>query len=381
MVFYLIHALVLSPLGSDNMAIWPRLSTLGVDIFLGSLFIAVYFLRPLIKARLSRVDSRDSGDTDNDSVDSNEDKPVFRDAFTAKVPWRRPQQPPLKSLLVWALIAMWFVISGSLRPIVDISLSLASIVVPISISMQRSLGVLLGTLMWVIPSFGWLNSTPEFLPSTKLTRLPDTTDSDDSIVITPDVSITKPRIFRYGAKRAKGTFKPVKVGGSDWFTVQYKDFSQYFRWIWWTVGGYCISVFAVRLVDLALAHFFPVIMTSNSDLVEDVMTTLMHPENGSISAMLVGAFTPCVIGPIWEEFLFRGFLLPLFASVMPLQAATVLSAFLFAAQHGQWDAVLQLFALGYVWNRMYIDSKNLLVTIMVHIMWNSRSLLSALLCR
>ena len=261
--------------------------------------------------------------------------------------------------------------------------------------------MLLGTLMWVIPSFGWLNSVPEFLPTTKLVPQPATTDGDDSSSVdnssssssssshSSDVNAklqlqqqpTTPRIFRYGVKRPKGTFKPVKVGGSDWFTVQFKDFSQYFRWIWWTVGGYCISILAVRMVDSAIGYFSPVVMNDNSNMVEDILTTLMHPENGSIAAMLIGAFTPCIVGPVWEEFLFRGFLLPLFASVMPLQVASVLSAFLFAAQHGQWDVVLQLFALGYVWNRMYIDSKNLLVTIMVHIMWNSRSLLSVLLTR
>jgi len=263
--------------------------------------------------------------------------------------------------------------------------------------------------MWVIPSFGWLNSVPEFLSTTKLIPQPTTTDSDDNSSTdnatlsssssssssstttnsnSPIVSKQQPSpmIFRYGAKRPKGTFKPVKVGGSDWFTLQYKDFSQYFRWIWWTVGGYCISILAVRLVDSTIGYFSPVTTTmmsndNNSNMMEDIMTTLMHPENGSIISMVVGAFTPCIVGPVWEEFLFRGFLLPLFASVMPLQIASILSAFLFAAQHGQWDAVLQLFALGYVWNRMYIDSKNLLVTIMVHIMWNSRSLLSALLSR
>lgn len=254
--------------------------------------------------------------------------------------------------------------------------------------------MLLGTLMWVIPSFGWLNSVPEFLPTTKLIPQPTITDSDDSVSIEDDTNnsnndqeqqqqqqTVKPIVFRYGKKRPKGTFKPVKVGGSDWFTVQYKDFSQYFRWIWWTVGGYCISILAVRMVDLAISQMSPVVLTDHSNMVEDIMTTLMHPENGSISAMLIGAITPCIIGPIWEEFLFRGFLLPLFASVMPLQVASILSAFLFAAQHYQWDAILQLFALGFVWNKMYIDSKNLLVTIMVHIMWNSRSLLSTLLSR
>jgi len=109
------------------MVVWPYLSTLGVDATLGLTFLSIYFLRPAIKTKLDQI--RDNNDKGK--------RIVIRDVFTAKVPWRRPQQPPLKSLLAWALIAMWFVISGSLRPIVDISLSLISIVVPISISMQR----------------------------------------------------------------------------------------------------------------------------------------------------------------------------------------------------------------------------------------------------
>jgi membrane protease YdiL (CAAX protease family) len=276
----------------------------------------------------------------------------------------------------------------------------------------RGLCVLIQTLAWIVPSLGWLNTIPDFFPTRKLQRrlsdtkmnqhtvsseISDSVDTDLTSAANNDITLPRSQSSisnisskiiskrRYGRKESKGSYKPVSAGGSDWFTLQYEDRSHYFRWYWWIVGGYCVSVWLVRLVDIFILRLID--LSTNSvgssldqiNIADDLMSVILHPENQSRLAMLFGSLAPCLIGPIWEELLFRGFLLPLLSSIMPGSTAMLLSAALFALQHGQIDILIQLFTLGLLWNFIYLNCKNLLVTMLVHIMWNSRSLVSTLL--
>ena len=77
-----------------------------------------------------------------------------------------------------------------------------------------------------------------------------------------------------------------------------------------------------------------------------------------------------MIAPIFEELLFRGWLL---AGLLPHLGATrsiALSALLFALVHGDAAHMPGLFVLGSVLGWVYLRSGSLLAAMAVHVMWN-----------
>ena len=80
--------------------------------------------------------------------------------------------------------------------------------------------------------------------------------------------------------------------------------------------------------------------------------------------------------PIWEELLYRGFLLQALCLFMSLPNAVDLSSLIFAFNHMNARAFAHLFLLGWLWAVMYVKTKNLLVPILIHMMWNARTFLA-----
>jgi len=81
--------------------------------------------------------------------------------------------------------------------------------------------------------------------------------------------------------------------------------------------------------------------------------------------MIVG-----VCAPIWEEFIFRGFLLPSLARWMPVPAAILASASFFALAHAQGYQFLPLLMLGAVAGLLFVHTRNLLAPVLLHCVWN-----------
>jgi membrane protease YdiL (CAAX protease family) len=98
----------------------------------------------------------------------------------------------------------------------------------------------------------------------------------------------------------------------------------------------------------------------------------------SQDSLALGIFflTAAIAAPLFEEFLFRGFLLPSLTRYMSVSWAIIASSFLFAIAHLSLSEVLPLFALGIVLGVVYTRSRNLLAPMLLHSLWNSGTLLS-----
>ncbi|CAM9798817.1 unnamed protein product, partial [Heterosigma akashiwo] len=79
--------------------------------------------------------------------------------------------------------------------------------------------------------------------------------------------------------------------------------------------------------------------------------------------------------------LYRGYVLPCVGRLLglPLPLSVPLSAVLFSLHHLNVAGALPLLLLGWIWAILYIQSQNLLVTIIIHAMWNSRVFLGSYL--
>ena len=74
--------------------------------------------------------------------------------------------------------------------------------------------------------------------------------------------------------------------------------------------------------------------------------------------------------PLWEELIFRGFLLVSLTRFLPPRWAVVVTALVFALCHFRLETVAPLLLLGLVLGGVYMRTNNLMPPILVHSLWN-----------
>ncbi len=77
-----------------------------------------------------------------------------------------------------------------------------------------------------------------------------------------------------------------------------------------------------------------------------------------------------LLGPVCEELCFRGVTLGLCKKVMPLSSANIVQALLFGGMHANPLQSIYAFAFGWLLGQIYLDTGNLTITIIVHILFN-----------
>ncbi|CAI8619523.1 unnamed protein product [Vicia faba] len=87
-------------------------------------------------------------------------------------------------------------------------------------------------------------------------------------------------------------------------------------------------------------------------------------------AMLLYAIVVSVCAPVWEEIVFRGFLLPSLTKYMPVWCAILVSSVAFALAHFNIQRMLPLIFLGMVMGVIFTRSRNLLPSMLLHSLWN-----------
>lgn len=87
-------------------------------------------------------------------------------------------------------------------------------------------------------------------------------------------------------------------------------------------------------------------------------------------AMALYAIVVSVCAPVWEEIVFRGFLLPSLTKYMPVWSAILVSAVVFALAHFNVQRMLPLVFLGVVMGVIFARSRNLLPSMLLHSLWN-----------
>lgn len=223
---------------------------------------------------------------------------------------------------------------------------------PITVAMHRSLCVLFGHLSWI------------FLGGSVLRLIP------------------RPQSFFEGTwytQRYRKQQKPPSIkdnGGDNTGAASGIDENPGApQWVWWTIGGYFVSSWLFNIADIVNQWVLPVSILEQAQ--ESVVSQLINPESNDWWASLVGYIAPCITAPWWEEVLYRGFLLPALVLQMKYKWAILWSGILFAVHHLSPTACIPLTILGWTWSILYTKSGNLLTTILVHAMWNSRIFLGS----
>jgi hypothetical protein len=153
----------------------------------------------------------------------------------------------------------------------------------------------------------------------------------------------------------------------NWFSFNFLS-----NWFLWGLGGYCSALPIVVIVSLINQKLWQGQGGSNSLL-------QMALENQDNIALGIFFFTAAIAAPFFEEFLFRGFLLPSLTRYTSVWGAISISSLLFAAAHLSLSEILPLTALGMVLGIVYTRSRNLLSSMLLHSLWNSGTLISLFL--
>ncbi|KAK2379787.1 CAAX amino terminal protease family protein [Trifolium repens] len=152
---------------------------------------------------------------------------------------------------------------------------------------------------------------------------------------------------------------------------QYK-FSNFFKnndrnWFLSSALGFGFIVLLICLTSLLADRLFDFKPVSNPILKEILM-------NSDISRVYcVAAY--CIVTPLLEEVVYRGFLLSSLSSTMKWQNAVVISSVIFSAIHFSGENFVQLFIIGCVLGCSYCWTGNLKSSIVIHSLYNALTLL------
>ncbi|KAL2544272.1 CAAX amino terminal protease family protein [Forsythia ovata] len=157
--------------------------------------------------------------------------------------------------------------------------------------------------------------------------------------------------------RCLSRFRPLP---SDWFRFSLRG-----NWIFDVVLGCLMFPLVNRLSQFNL-NLLPVLPSTP--------VTLSSVEQSIVArdpiAMALYALVLVVCAPLWEEIVFRGFLLPSLTKYMPVWCSILVSSMGFALAHFNVQRMLPLIFLGVVMGLTYARSRNLLPSILLHSLWN-----------
>lgn len=226
-----------------------------------------------------------------------------------------------------------------------------------------------GEVIWEVLIFGFFLASQLLLPlGLGLLRssqiIPKTLD-DRAIAISALVTYIVAAGWSLGILfLAIKPFLPLPEG---WFQVNFLG-----RWFFWGLGGYLAALPLVILVSLINQQIWQGKGGSNP-----ILPIALENKDGV--ALAIFFLTASIAAPIFEELLFRGFLLPSLTRYFPMWGAIALSSFIFAIAHLNLSEVLPLTTLGMVLGFVYVRSRNLLSSMLLHGIWNSGTLLSLLI--
>lgn len=144
------------------------------------------------------------------------------------------------------------------------------------------------------------------------------------------------------------------------------------KWVLWGFGSYLVALPLMLGISLLNQQIWQG-QGGNNPILQLVL------EERDPVALGMFFFTAAVAAPVFEEILFRGFLLPSLTRYMPIWGAVGLSSLIFSVAHLSFSEVLPLTVLGAILGFAYVRSQNLLSSILLHSTWNSVTMLGLFL--
>ena len=153
----------------------------------------------------------------------------------------------------------------------------------------------------------------------------------------------------------------------EWFRINITG-----RWPLWGLGGYLVALPLMLGISLLNQQIWQGQGGNNP-----ILQIVLNERDPVVLGLFL--FTAAVAAPIFEEILFRGFLLPSLTRYMSAWGAIGLSSLIFATAHLSFSEVLPLAVLGTILGFVYTKSQNLMSSILLHSTWNSVTMIGLFL--
>ncbi|KAM7503454.1 hypothetical protein LguiB_002358 [Lonicera macranthoides] len=130
--------------------------------------------------------------------------------------------------------------------------------------------------------------------------------------------------------------------------------------------------FGFLLLLVFLTSLLADVLIGPKDVNDPILKQILS--NGSVSVTAC-TLVYCIISPLLEETVYRGFLLKSLASTMEWKKAVFISSAVFSAAHFSGENFLQLFIIGSVLGSSYCWTGKLSSSILIHSLYNALTLL------
>ncbi|XP_022748896.1 uncharacterized protein LOC111298453 [Durio zibethinus] len=139
------------------------------------------------------------------------------------------------------------------------------------------------------------------------------------------------------------------------------------NWLLASALGFGILILLVFLTSIIADRFYGV-KDANNPILKKM---LQSSDISKVACFIVY----CIVTPLLEEMVYRGFMLASLASTMNWKQAVVLSAAIFGAAHFSGENFLQLFVIGCMLGCSYCGTGNLNSSILIHSLYNALTLI------
>ena len=171
-------------------------------------------------------------------------------------------------------------------------------------------------------------------------------------------------------RRSLREYNPLDGG---FFRISFRDKTS------WIITG--LGILAFPFVDWVHRHMVTLLThgaKSGSGAIHDVSNgTNMFVGDGLLTKVL-WFFVLGLVAPVWEEVMFRGFLLPSVTRLSSPIVGVFLTSLIFSLVHFTKEGFVPLMILGAIFGVSYCATSNLLPAIVLHGVWNICLLLQLL---
>jgi membrane protease YdiL (CAAX protease family) len=162
-------------------------------------------------------------------------------------------------------------------------------------------------------------------------------------------------------QRSLAPYQPLTA---DWFSFRGRK-----NWVLWGLGGYLIATPLVSIVSVINDKIWQGKGGSNPIL------SIVLDSKDNVAFMLF-LLTAAVAAPLFEEYLFRGFLLPSLTRYLSIGQSIVVSGIVFEDAHLSLSELIPLAVLGMILGYVYYRTGNLLASMLMHSLWNGGTMLT-----
>lgn len=142
--------------------------------------------------------------------------------------------------------------------------------------------------------------------------------------------------------------------------------------------GLVFGLFAALGIQGVMVYLIELMtsITGHSGMPEEMAQTISFGDD-TVQNVIIFIYV-VIIGPIFEEFMYRGFILNAMAPANR-RFAVIVSALMFSLMHGNFAQIPNTFAVGIIWGYLAVKTGSIIPSVIAHIIMNFNAMVTQLI--